>query len=122
MPEPEFKPISTLSFFTSEQDMVDAEISDKLVTFQGSIQPTDEQYLFLYDETASQKVYAPLQFQVHAPSEHTFDGQSLDLELHFYHTYLDGSLGAVIAVMFDREKGGDGNNLFIDQLNGIFGE
>lgn len=53
MPEPEFKPISTLSFFASEQVMVDAEISDKLFTFQGSIQPTDEQYLFLYDETAS---------------------------------------------------------------------
>ena len=51
---------------------------------------------------------------MHAPSEHTIDGQSLDLELHFVHTYIDGSLGAVIGVFFDREKGGNGNNLFID--------
>lgn len=57
---------------------------------------------------------------MHAPSEHTYRGEHFDLELHFVHTYLDGSLGAVIGVFFDREKGGDGDNLFIDQLNSIF--
>ena len=31
-----------------------------------------------------------VQLHMHASSEHTFDGQSLDLELHFFHTYLDG--------------------------------
>jgi carbonic anhydrase len=102
MPEPEFKPISTLSFFASEQVMVDAEISDKLFTFQGSIQPTDEQYLFLYDETASQKVYAPLQFNVHAPSEHTFNGKFYDLELHIVHKNENATDFSVIGVFFDR--------------------
>lgn len=60
------------------------------------------------------------QFHVHAPSEHTYRGDYFDLEMHFVHTYLDGSLGAVIGVFFDREKGGDGDNLFIDQLNSIW--
>jgi len=44
----------------------------------------------------------------------------MDLEIHFVHTYLDGSLGAVIGVFFDREEGGDGDNLFLEQLNAIF--
>ena len=73
-------------------------------------------------DLGSRSDFKLLQFHMHAPSEHTFDGQNLDLELHFVHTYLDGSLGAVISVLFDREKGGDGNNLFIDQLNDIFGD
>ena len=60
------------------------------------------------------------QFHVHAPSGHTYRGYSYDLEMHFVHTYLDGSLGAVIGVFFDRERGGDGDNLFIDQLNPLW--
>ena len=85
------------------------------------VTPTAGQMQLVFD-SGSRSDFKLVQFHMHAPSEHTFDGQSLDLELHFFHTYLDGSLGAVIAVLFDREKGGDGNNLFIDQLNGIFGE
>ena len=73
-------------------------------------------------DSGSKSEFKLLQFHMHAPAEHTVKGQVYDFEMHFVHTYLDGSLGAVIAVMFDREKGGDGNNLVIDQLNGIFGE
>jgi carbonic anhydrase len=85
------------------------------------VTPTAGQMQLVFD-SGSRSDFKLAQFHVHAPSEHTIDGKLLDLELHFVHTYLDGSLGAVIGVMFDREKGGDGDNLFIDQLNGIFGE
>jgi carbonic anhydrase len=60
------------------------------------------------------------QFHVHSPSEHQIDGKNMDLEMHFVHTYMDGSLGAVIGVFFDRAEGGDGDNLFLNQLEGIF--
>jgi carbonic anhydrase len=70
--------------------------------------------------SGSQSEFALAQFHVHAPSEHTYRGYQYDLEMHFVHTYLDGSLGAVIGVFFDRERGGDGDNLFIDQLNAIW--
>lgn len=57
---------------------------------------------------------------MHSPSEHQINGKNLDLEIHFVHTYLDGSLGAVIGVFFDSEMGGDGENLFLNQLESIF--
>ena len=42
--------------------------------------------------------YDLIQFHFHAPSEHTFDGKSLPLELHFVNEAEDGSL-AVLGVM-----------------------
>jgi hypothetical protein len=33
MPDPDFMPISTLSFFASEQDMFNAKVNDKHTTF-----------------------------------------------------------------------------------------
>jgi carbonic anhydrase len=66
-------------------------------------------------------LFKPANFHFHAPSEHTIDGQSYDLEVHFVHTYTDGvSLGAVIGVMFDRNLGGNIDNFFIDQMMGIW--
>ena len=41
--------------------------------------------MYLYDETKKGKAYVPLQFHYHAPSEHTIDGYSYDLELHIVH-------------------------------------
>jgi carbonic anhydrase len=32
----------------------------------------------------------PVQFHMHAPSEHTIDGRSYDLEVHIVHTNADG--------------------------------
>ena len=53
---------------------------------------------------------------IHAPSEHTFDGEHRDLELHLVHkNYEDGSL-AVMAVYFDEHEGGNIENPFIDAL------
>lgn len=57
--------------------------------------------------------FAPAQFHLHAPSEHTVDGIQYDLEVHFVHSYLNGDLGGVIGVFFDTEVGGDEDNDFI---------
>jgi carbonic anhydrase len=116
MSDPDFKPISTLSFFASEQVMFNAEINDKHTTLQANIQPTDDQYLFLYDETTLQKVFAPLQFHMHAPSEHTFNGKHYDLELHIVHKNTDATELSVIGVFFDRVAGGNTSNWFIEEL------
>ena len=66
----------------------------------------------------SKTVYQPLQFHFHAPSEHTVNGQNLDLELHIVHYKKDTAveLGAVIGVFFDVEQGGATPNPFIEQL------
>ena len=52
------------------------------------------------------ETFVPLQFHYHAPSEHTVNGLLFDLELHFVHTYQDGSLGSVLGIFFDRKYGG----------------
>lgn len=71
-------------------------------------------------DSGSYSEFKLAQFHVHAPSEHTVNSEHYDLEMHFVHTYMDGSLGAVIGVFFDQEEGGDGDNMFIDQLNAIW--
>lgn len=57
-----------------------------------------------------------LQMHVHAPSEHTVLGYHFDAEIHLVHLYADGSLGGVIGVFFDREKGGRSTNPLIQQM------
>lgn len=53
---------------------------------------------------------------MHAPSENTIDGRTLDMDMHFVHLYDDtDGLAAVLSVFFDREKGGNADNLFLDQ-------
>ena len=64
--------------------------------------------------------FVPLNLHVHAPSEHTIDGVNADLEMHFVHLYPDGSLGAVIGVLFDRKMGGTNDNFFIEELTPVF--
>lgn len=46
------------------------------------------------------KDYTLKQFHFHHPSEHTIDGKSFPLEVHFVHAAADGDL-AVIGVMFE---------------------
>lgn len=64
----------------------------------------------------STSVFNAYNIHMHQPSEHTLEGQLLDLEVHFVHLYPDGGLGAVIGVFFDRDLGGDQDNYFIEQL------
>jgi len=61
--------------------------------------------------------YNPLQFHFHAPSEHTVDGDLMDLEIHFVHALSsDANQYAVVGFFFDVEKGGDQENPFITSL------
>lgn len=72
------------------------------------------------------------QFHMHAPSEHTRDGQYFDMEMHFVHVFdsdstkitgldmdqvIDNADYAVIGVFFDRQAGGNRNNDFLEQMN-----
>jgi len=61
-------------------------------------------------------VFNAYNIHMHQPSEHTLEGELLDLEVHFVHLYPDGGLGAVIGVFFDRDQGGDQDNYFIEQM------
>jgi carbonic anhydrase len=77
--------------------------------------PTGQQGGFAKtSEDGNMSDFVALQFHFHSPSEHTVKGRHMDLEMHIVHTYADGSLGGVIGVLFDRETGGDGKNLFVD--------
>ena len=51
--------------------------------------------------TVGDKVYALLQFHLHAPSEHTVDGKHFPMEMHFVHQAEDGAL-AVIGVFIEE--------------------
>lgn len=53
---------------------------------------------------------------IHAPSEHTVNGYHFDAEIHLVHLYANGTLGGVLGVLFDREKGGDTTNPFIQEM------
>lgn len=53
---------------------------------------------------------------LHAPSEHTINGYHFDAELHIVHLYPNGTLGGVLGLLFDREKGGNSDNVLIDQF------
>jgi carbonic anhydrase len=59
--------------------------------------------------------YQLLQFHLHTPSEHTFNGKHYDVELHLVHQSFEGNL-AVIAVFFDRKAGGNMLNVFLDSM------
>lgn len=73
-------------------------------------------------DSEAQSVFKLVQFHVHAPSENTINGRLYDMEMHFVHLYDDtDGLAGVLGVFFDREKGGNADNLFLDQWldNGI---
>jgi carbonic anhydrase len=72
--------------------------------------------LKLHFADGDESTFLPLQFHFHAPSEHTVDGQTYDLEMHIVHLYPDNSLGAVIGVFFDMAKGGSTENPFINEV------
>ncbi|MCA9277789.1 MAG: carbonic anhydrase family protein [Phycisphaeraceae bacterium] len=65
-----------------------------------------------YDEGSYMEVegkrYNLLQFHFHAKSEHTFDGQHADMEVHFVHQSEDGEY-AVVGVFMNR---GDASKVF----------
>jgi len=60
----------------------------------------------------------PCTLVVHTPSEHTFNGTQLDVEVQKHFTLLaNGTEGhAAISFFFDRELGGTENNTFIGEI------
>jgi len=72
--------------------------------------------MVFWDANSNIKMFAPLQFHIHAPSEHTFNGKHYDLELHIVHTDYTSSNLAVLAIYFDVEDGGNKDNDFITAL------
>jgi len=72
--------------------------------------------MVFWDANANLKMFAPAQFHIHAPSEHTFDGKHYDLELHIVHTDYTSSNLAVLAIFFDVEVGGNKENDFLTAL------
>lgn len=41
--------------------------------------------LTLWDQDGEMRIYNAVQMHIHAPSEHTFNGEHRDLELHLVH-------------------------------------
>ncbi|KAG6948342.1 hypothetical protein JG688_00015135 [Phytophthora aleatoria] len=56
--------------------------------------------------SANNATYNMLQFHLHAPLEHTLNGEHLDGEVHFVHSNTDGSTLLVVGVFFKAVDGG----------------
>jgi carbonic anhydrase len=108
VPPATFTPIENLAFFAFEN----ADLHTEVENFKTSVYipisaPDDEVQLNLYDETGVSKTFKPLQFHIHAPSEHTINGKNYDLEVHIVHANSDKSMLSVIGIMFDMKAGGN---------------
>ena len=73
----------------------------------------EEGEFYLISDTAIEYIYIPKQIEIHAPSEHTIDGEHFDLELQMLHYYkgTDEMLGAIISIFFDTENGSNALNV-----------
>ena len=67
-----------------------------------TLPPADE------NSNPSSSNFYPTDLVFHAPSEHTVNGYHYDLEMQINFTYQDASLGSVLSIFFDVEKGGWG--------------
>ena len=76
---------------------------------------TDGQFM-INSSSSTTTTYTPAQLQFHAPSEHTINGKTLDLEMQIVHLNSAGAPAAVIGILFDRILGGNTPNLFLTQL------
>lgn len=70
---------------------------------------------FIDGQTAN--LYEAVEVRFHAPSEHTYLGQNYDLEMQVYHNRKGKNItSAVISVFFDRKRGGNSLNDFLESL------
>lgn len=60
--------------------------------------------------------FYPLQYHLHAPSEHSINGKLMDLELHIVHVDAQGTPAAVIGFLFQVSNDGDATNVALDGL------
>ncbi|EGZ12654.1 hypothetical protein PHYSODRAFT_514822 [Phytophthora sojae] len=63
--------------------------------------------------------YDLAQFHVHAPSEHTLNGDPLDGEVHFVHSNADGSALLVVGVFMEIDPSGDTDPWLESVIDGI---
>lgn len=75
--------------------------------------PGTEQTLTIGDQT-----YRLLQFHAHSPSEHTIDGQSFPMEVHFVHQNDAGELAVVGVMAEEGEQPHEGYSDIVDALSG----
>ena len=66
--------------------------------------------IIFWDQNNKSEEYNVLQFHFHSPSEHTFDGDHYDLEMHIVHQNAEKTEYAVVAIYFDVDEGGDEEN------------
>ena len=102
-----------LEFEVEMSDMKSVQVQDLISTIQV---PYDDGSLAFWDEEGELHLFNILQFHFHSPSEHTFDHENYDLELHVVHKNYEVDGLAVLAIYFDREAGGEEENHFIDAL------
>lgn len=74
--------------------------------------PGTDQTLTIGDQT-----YRLLQFHAHTPSEHTIDGESFPMEVHFVHQNDAGEL-AVVGVMVEEGERSEGYSAVVEALRG----
>jgi carbonic anhydrase len=72
--------------------------------------------LVTWDYTSTLRMFQPIQFHIHAPSEHTFNGKNYDMEVHVVHQEYNTDKLAVLAIFFDTANGGNTDNTFIASL------
>lgn len=97
-----YSPITVEGVFTTLTYILDSSNSDYGM-------------LTLSSEAGSDKVYIAQQFHFHAPSEHTFDGDHADLEMHIVHLTENSEI-AVIALFFDASNKSGAANEFIQKV------
>lgn len=68
---------------------------------------------------ANKAQYDLLQFHVHAPSEHTLNGEPLDGEVHFVHSNADGTALLVVGVFMEIDPSGDTDPWLKSVIDGI---
>ncbi|KAG3160103.1 hypothetical protein PI124_g17566 [Phytophthora idaei] len=70
---------------------------------------------------ANKAQYDLLQFHVHAPSEHTLNGDPLDGEVHFVHSNADVSALLVVGVFMEIDPSGNTDPWLETLIDGIDG-
>ncbi len=87
-------------------DLANLTVVDMGTTFQVNF-VTGTGSLAFWDENDSLKLYKLVQMHIHAPSEHTFNGEHYDVELHLVHRNFEDNSLAVAAIFFDEKEGGN---------------
>jgi carbonic anhydrase len=77
----------------------------------------DEGSSITYNETQ----YQLLQFHLHHPSEHTFNGESFAMEIHFVHRSADGDLAVVGVLLRESDVANEAYATIFDNMPGEAG-